>query len=362
MSEDASNNLFESSDEESETKVAPDVKPDVADNVKVEVVEEPIVLKKEEPVDVTQASNAALFESDEEEGSGDEVARRSGASSTSAAMSDAVPSGQASSTSTKEEDDADRDLFVVVAQGEPVTAEIPPPKMYPSNDIVSTFSLPNAVAIEPNEFNPKNFDESKSSFSKSRINITRTTGSVIRWRKVKDENGNEKVESNTRIIRWPDGTVQLQLGDEVFTVSSRQVQPTEYELVYRDGAETVNTCMGVITSRLKFMPSDLAKSATHRSLRQDVAKRSAREQIVRSKQFVDFTQRQAELAKLKESVRMPAKGGAAGGIGGKKSSKRFLEISGMLLLFMSIIFRMFCLSFYFLDSCVCTAAIVVGMV
>lgn len=45
---------------------------------------------------------------------------------------------------------------------------------------------------------------------------------VIRYRKVKDEHGKERIESNARIVRWSDGSTQLLIGGtEALTVTAQ---------------------------------------------------------------------------------------------------------------------------------------------
>lgn len=41
---------------------------------------------------------------------------------------------------------------------------------------------------------------------------------TIRWREVFDKDGNLVKESNTRVIKWSDGSMSLHLGSEIFDV------------------------------------------------------------------------------------------------------------------------------------------------
>lgn len=45
--------------------------------------------------------------------------------------------------------------------------------------------------------------------------------SLIRWRTVRDENGNEKRESNARFVKWDDGSIHLMIGGEVLDVKEQ---------------------------------------------------------------------------------------------------------------------------------------------
>lgn len=56
---------------------------------------------------------------------------------------------------------------------------------------------------------------------------------VIRFRKVRNEHGEERVESNARMVRWSDGSTSLLIGDgEALQVSS-QVRTGVWSLVLR---------------------------------------------------------------------------------------------------------------------------------
>lgn len=41
---------------------------------------------------------------------------------------------------------------------------------------------------------------------------------TIRWREIFDNEGNLVKESNTRVIKWSDGSMSLHLGSEIFDV------------------------------------------------------------------------------------------------------------------------------------------------
>ncbi len=52
--------------------------------------------------------------------------------------------------------------------------------------------------------------------------------SVIRWRK----NDNDKKESNTRVVRWNDGSLQLFVGDEVFDIAQQDMMNADNVHLY----------------------------------------------------------------------------------------------------------------------------------
>jgi len=238
-------------------------------------------------------SNEALFESDEEE------------------EEEEVESGPAKmDLSTKSRMKA----FVATALGDPIQVQVPSIDRIPKDAQTAHLTLPNVAAIEPREFDPETFDENQNSFSDARAKVTVQSGAVIRWRKVKNEDGTESIESNARIIRWPDGLIQLQIGNEVFSVSLQRAPPESTDMVVVDGADGVSVALGPITSRMRFFPSNLATSSTHRSLKAVVSSRVSAS-VTHTKATMDFKkvlQQEIESAKLAEKK---AKQKAAGGRG-----------------------------------------------
>ncbi|KAG8801540.1 hypothetical protein FRC17_006615, partial [Serendipita sp. 399] len=54
-----------------------------------------------------------------------------------------------------------------------------------------------------------------------RLEVTNT----MRWRWIKTEDGGMARQSNTRIVKWDDGTMSLQLGDEFWDIATTEDQP-----------------------------------------------------------------------------------------------------------------------------------------
>jgi RNA polymerase-associated protein LEO1 len=52
--------------------------------------------------------------------------------------------------------------------------------------------------------------------------------SVIRWRK----NDSQQRESNARIVRWSDGSLQLFVGDEIFDTSQQDMMNADNVHLY----------------------------------------------------------------------------------------------------------------------------------
>eukprot|EP00042_Codosiga_hollandica_P041418 m.368992 g.368992 ORF g.368992 m.368992 type:complete len:438 (+) comp56110_c0_seq6:3-1316(+) len=88
----------------------------------------------------------------------------------------------------------------------------------PLADDMFSVVLPNFLSIEPSPFDPRTYvhDASQTRDDSGQLRVKLKAESAIRWRKIKDEQGNMVEESNTRIVRWSDDTLSLVLGDEVF--------------------------------------------------------------------------------------------------------------------------------------------------
>lgn len=55
---------------------------------------------------------------------------------------------------------------------------------------------------------------------------------TIRWREAFDKDGNVVKESNTRVIKWSDGSMSLHLGSEIFDVYKQPLVVNKFVLHY----------------------------------------------------------------------------------------------------------------------------------
>lgn len=87
--------------------------------------------------------------------------------------------------------------------------------------------LPNFLGIDPRPFDPDTHmfeDDTEDVDDEGKKVIRPTSETTIRWRFVRDENGNvitdekgiPQMESNARLVRWADGTTHLILGGNEF--------------------------------------------------------------------------------------------------------------------------------------------------
>ncbi len=56
---------------------------------------------------------------------------------------------------------------------------------------------------------------------------------------MQDASGNEERESNTRVVRWSDGSMSLYLGSEIFDISKQPLQGEYSHLFVRQGVVMV---------------------------------------------------------------------------------------------------------------------------
>jgi len=178
--------------------------------------------------------------------------------------------------------------------------------------------LPHMLAIIPTAYDRDTFDPHEEA---EMYGAERLVSTIIRWRYVRDAQGEIKRdpktgklmrESNARIIQWSDGTKSIKIGQEIFDIeerintpavsasstaetaatvakknstarhflfmSQRAVQvPDDANPNVTDEQEptTVLACMGPIESKLSARPSSLQSSA-HKALTLQVRQRTVK--------------------------------------------------------------------------------------
>ena len=150
--------------------------------------------------------------------------------------------------------------------------------------------LPNIVAIQPEAFNQATYDAGDEEEQ-----YRGYVHNMIRWRykegsngeKMRDKEGNLVRESNSRIVKWEDGSYTLHIGNEAFEVDALDSAQSGFaglngyiylsqNATFKTGSKddedgegtaggTVLECMGSVASRLSARPSSL-QSEAHKSL------------------------------------------------------------------------------------------------
>ncbi|XP_048443869.1 protein LEO1 homolog [Pyrus x bretschneideri] len=150
--------------------------------------------------------------------------------------------------------------------GPPLELEIPlrPPPARPEK--MNMIKVSNIMGIDPKPFDPKTYVEEDTfvtdeSGSKKRI---RLENNIVRWRRVRNPDGTTTSESNTRFVRWSDGSLQLLIGNEVLDISVQEAQHDQAHLFLRHEKGILQS-QGKVLKKMRFMPSSLT-SNSHRLL------------------------------------------------------------------------------------------------
>ncbi|CAF4932694.1 unnamed protein product, partial [Rotaria sp. Silwood1] len=95
--------------------------------------------------------------------------------------------------------------------------------------------LPSFMKVEPKPFDTQYFNEEirdeddEESKARKKLGLENT----IRWRYNTNDNGETIRESNTRLVRWSDGSLSLHVGKEIFDVSKANIQSDHNHLFVR---------------------------------------------------------------------------------------------------------------------------------
>lgn len=150
--------------------------------------------------------------------------------------------------------------------------------------------LPNFLSVETRPYDPTSYedeiDEDEVLDEEGRARLKLKVENAIRWRKVKDADGNDvldelgapKKESNARIVRWSDGSMSLHLGKEIFDVHTMPIQGDFNHLFVRQGTGLQG--QSVFRTKVAFRPHS-TESFTHRKMTLSLADRSTKTQKVK---------------------------------------------------------------------------------
>nr|KAF6501022.1 hypothetical protein HJG59_008018 [Molossus molossus] len=142
--------------------------------------------------------------------------------------------------------------------------------------------LPKFLSIEPRPFDPQyyedEFAEEKVLDEEDSTRLKLKVENTIRWRVRRDEGGNEVKESNTRIVKWSDGSMSLHLGSEVFDVYKAPLQGNQSHLFVREDSGLQG--QAIFKSKLTFRPHS-TDYATHKKMTLPLADRCAGTQKIR---------------------------------------------------------------------------------
>ncbi|KAL6304513.1 Leo1-like protein-domain-containing protein [Sparassis latifolia] len=113
-----------------------------------------------------------------------------------------------------------------VLEADAAIPNIPVPRSSDGNFWV--IRMPNFVKVDSKPFHsdtylgPEQEDEEAQlpeTLREKSMSIKLKVENTIRWRWVKDENDGDRRQSNSRVVRWSDGSLSLQLGKELFDIT-----------------------------------------------------------------------------------------------------------------------------------------------
>ena len=158
----------------------------------------------------------------------------------------------------------------------PQELELPQMPAPPADAKLVLLKLPNILSREARPFDPETFaDEGMDEESNAHLRLE----NVIRWRDVDGER-----QSNTRLVRWSDGSMTLHVGSEVLSATSQPLgkrgagQEATQLFVRHKGA--IFRCHGVLRERLLVQPTS-TKSETHKALTKQIAKSHVKERRIK---------------------------------------------------------------------------------
>eukprot|EP01119_Soliformovum_irregulare_P010784 TRINITY_DN265_c0_g3_i1.p1 TRINITY_DN265_c0_g3~~TRINITY_DN265_c0_g3_i1.p1 ORF type:complete len:460 (+),score=108.30 TRINITY_DN265_c0_g3_i1:38-1381(+) len=149
---------------------------------------------------------------------------------------------------------------------------------YPKEDL-SVARLPNFLALETRPFVAQHFanderelkrrNQGKEDFEKEKSPLEGKD--VIRWRQSLDDEGDfGGKESNSRFVRWSDGSWTLHVGSEVFMMKQQPIESDHYYMFARQKGFIQS--QGQYMHRLLIQQSSLG-SKSHQSLTNSIMKR-----------------------------------------------------------------------------------------
>jgi RNA polymerase-associated protein LEO1 len=213
--------------------------------------------------------------------------------------------------------------------------------------------LSNIIAIESRPFDPETYEPAGTEYVDERGNkrVRLHDTNAIRWRWAAGADGNLVRESNSRLVRWSDGSVTLDVGEEVMDVREIDVSGDHSYLFARH--PNLIQGQGPLHKKITLRPASLS-SSSHKRLAAAVVKHHGNSRQLRVRTTTTLVdpkkekeeQERAEAARIKDLEKLADKqqkqmkkykgpataysGGRGGGGGGSRNrptalNARFLE-------------------------------------
>uniref|UniRef100_A0A914HUH7 RNA polymerase-associated protein LEO1 n=1 Tax=Globodera rostochiensis TaxID=31243 RepID=A0A914HUH7_GLORO len=141
--------------------------------------------------------------------------------------------------------------------------------------------MPNFLNLFSKQFDPETYEdeleEDEVLDEEGRTRLKVKMENTIRWRTVRDAQGNEKRESNAKIVRWSDGSMSLYLGKEIFEIERQRLMDHNH-LYTRQGAAL--QAQAIFGEKLIFRPHS-TETMTHRKMTLNMAEKTSKTQKVK---------------------------------------------------------------------------------
>lgn len=142
--------------------------------------------------------------------------------------------------------------------------------------------MPNFLSVETRPFDPNFYedelDEDEVLDEEGRTRLKLKVENTIRWRIGKTPDGEPVHESNSRIVRWSDGSLSLHLGDEIFDIHKVDIHSDYNYLFIREGSGLQG--QSSLRTKLTFRPHS-TDSFTHRKITLSLADKTNKSQKVK---------------------------------------------------------------------------------
>ncbi|KAJ3162965.1 Paf1 complex component [Geranomyces variabilis] len=140
------------------------------------------------------------------------------------------------------------------------------PRFSHGSDEIFVTRLPNWMGVDHRPFDEDHWDASDEIPADPTIGAHITLENTIRWRTVRDSNGQERRESNTRFVKWSDGSTSLILGGEVFDATYTLAAQHQYIVAQVPEAGIFQT-QNATPRNMTFKPQSSRTSAVHRKIK-----------------------------------------------------------------------------------------------
>ncbi|KAK9477582.1 Leo1-like protein-domain-containing protein [Lipomyces japonicus] len=133
--------------------------------------------------------------------------------------------------------------------------------------------VPNFLNVEYPAYEPEKLleqlDAGESHTAEFRQKLRAELQNTLRWRYTIDDKNQFKIQSNSKIIRWSDGSLSLKLGKEIFNIKEKIIDDTYVAVSYEQ--HEIVQFQSKINSSFTLVPTSMS-SATHLRLSSAITK------------------------------------------------------------------------------------------